>query len=194
MKRLVQALTWASTSLSVAEAAANLLTPPSFPPYSYVGCYLDVLGTVPTGDSNGGLLGGGTGGLLGGGTGGLLGGGGVASLLPGSGTESGLVGGILGTPRRILDGPNITSTALTYQTCATFCQGFLFFGVEGGNFCQCGNTLPPTTIIPPVVRVPDLLCDVACSGDLNLVCGALNLLTIFAAPGAVVPTSSIPNV
>lgn len=124
------ALTWACIGVT---AEAQFLTPPSFPPYTYVGCYVDTYGPNPG--------------------------------------------------NRVLNGPNITSSSLTYQTCATFCSGFEYFGLESGNFCECSNFLAPTTPNPPALPVPDLLCNVACSGDLNLVCGAVGLITVFRAPG-----------
>jgi hypothetical protein len=118
-----------------AQSGTNLIFPPRFSPYTYVGCYVSAYG--------------------------------------GSGGSS--------TP--LLSGPTVTSNALTYQTCATFCTGYAYFGIQNGNQCQCGTSLTPTTLIPPVLPVPDLLCNVACSGDLNLVCGALGLFVVFRAPG-----------
>jgi hypothetical protein len=145
--QLVHVLAWASVGLSAAAhpdtnlvssgrlANRQLLSPPSFPPYTYAGCYLDPIGGLLTGGS-------------------------------------------------LLDGPTTNSTSLTYQSCATFCTGYRYFGVKNANTCQCGNTLPPTTLIPPVLQL-DILCNVACSGNPNLVCGALGLVTVFRAPDVV---------
>lgn len=125
-----------------AGAIANIINPPSFPPYTYAGCYEDVYG-------------------------------------------------INNAP--LLNGPTFTSNTQTYQTCATFCSGYAYFGIENGNVCKCGTSLPPTTLIPPVLPVPDLLCNVACSGNLNQNCGASGLLVVFRAPAVAISSSSISS-
>jgi hypothetical protein len=129
-----------------AQSLPNALGPPSFPPYTYVGCYIAYSGNPVN----------------------------------------------FQVPIPLLTGPTVTSATLTYQTCAIFCAAYTYFGIQNGNTCQCGNSLPPTTLIPPVLPVPDLLCNVPCSGNLNLVCGALGLFVVFRAP-AIISSIAFPN-
>jgi hypothetical protein len=97
----------------------------------------------------------------------------------------GSIGGIPNSGTPLLSGQQLTSNSLTYATCAQFCVAFTYFGVENGNRCRCGNSLPPTTLIPLVLPVPNLLCSVACAFNLNLVCAASGLLVIFRAPAII---------
>jgi hypothetical protein len=62
----------------------------------------------------------------------------------------------------------------TYESCSTFCNGYMYFGVEYGAECYCGNALPLSAI-----PHPDSECNMPCAGNSKQVCGAGGRLTVF---------------
>ena len=48
-------------------------------------------------------------------------------------------------PPKALSGAYTTSYNMTVEYCASYCQGFNYIGVEGGNSCYCGNTVDPSS-------------------------------------------------
>lgn len=79
---------------------------------------------------------------------------------------------------RSLTGNEYRSDDMTVESCAAFCQGFKYFGVEYSRECYCGNELGGEA-------APDAQCSEICAGDSSQWCGAagrLNLYVTAAAP------------
>lgn len=64
----------------------------------------------------------------------------------------------------ILRGPSTTSGQLTKESCATFCDGFTYYGMENGSTCYCG-----TDVIGDPVTAKN--CLEPCAGDSTESCG-----------------------
>ncbi|KAH7380572.1 hypothetical protein DE146DRAFT_637562 [Phaeosphaeria sp. MPI-PUGE-AT-0046c] len=97
--------------------------------------------------------------------------------------------GILGQP--VLNGASLLGqTGLTDAICRNFCttaasgRPYLFFGIQGGTNCYCGNTSPAT-----VAGLPnESLCTTPNSGDSKQAGGGPNAINVWA----INPTSSTP--
>ena len=76
----------------------------------------------------------------------------------------------------VLNGPLTTSNVLTVAECAATChaKGQAYYGLTGGNSCQCGKTLLPGTI------APDADCVSACSGGGSSPCGSASRTAVYA--------------
>ena len=44
---------------------------------------------------------------------------------------------------RALKQASTSSTGMTVEYCASYCQGFNYMAVEGGDTCYCGNSVDP---------------------------------------------------
>ena len=53
-------------------------------------------------------------------------------------------------------------------------EGYVYAGVQWGRECFCGNAPPPDDAI-----VDQSECDWVCSGDQNLICGALWRMNVY---------------
>ena len=53
-------------------------------------------------------------------------------------------------------------------------EGYAYAGVQWGRECFCGNAPPPDDAI-----VDQSECDWVCSGDQNLICGALWRMNVY---------------
>ncbi|KAF2136073.1 uncharacterized protein K452DRAFT_207182, partial [Aplosporella prunicola CBS 121167] len=42
---------------------------------------------------------------------------------------------------RVLDGSSTQADSLTVESCASFCDASVYFGVEYGRECYCGSAL-----------------------------------------------------
>ncbi|KAJ2957735.1 hypothetical protein NQZ79_g6583 [Umbelopsis isabellina] len=71
------------------------------------------------------------------------------------------------TPRTLPYGAPTISTGMTVEGCESECAsaGYTYAGVEYGNECWCGNTMPPTS-------APSTDCNMACKGNSAEMCGA----------------------
>jgi hypothetical protein len=76
---------------------------------------------------------------------------------------------------------------MTYATCADFCSGYEYFGVEYSTQCFCGNFFAN-----PTYTVDSTACNMPCSGDSTEMCGGGDLLTVYKAATVTPPT--IPTV
>ncbi len=66
------------------------------------------------------------------------------------------------------------SDELTLESCGLFCDRFFFFGVVGGNTCQCGNVLNVRA------NTPDSgFCNTVCTGDDSQFCGGPNYVLVY---------------
>lgn len=67
-----------------------------------------------------------------------------------------------------------SGTAMTLQSCATFCSGYKYFGTEYASECFCGNTIHSTS-----TNVSLSECNMPCSGNQYQYCGAGNRLDLY---------------
>ena len=70
------------------------------------------------------------------------------------------------------------------RRCKEADEGYAFAGVQWGRECFCGNEAPPTETI-----VDQDECNWPCSGDQDLVCGALWRMNVYET-GASFPENS----
>jgi hypothetical protein len=86
-----------------------------------------------------------------------------------------------GTNRRALTGMTYFDDQMTVEKCATACADFVWFGVEYGRECYCGNTLSAGSIPAPAAD-----CNFHCPGNATESCGAglrLNMYSKTTAAG-----------
>jgi hypothetical protein len=76
--------------------------------------------------------------------------------------------------QRVLPDHTIQFNNLTYATCASFCTGYQYFGVEYGSECYCGKSLSNNTS-----HRPEGECNMPCTGDSNATCGAAFRIGVF---------------
>ncbi|KAF2119334.1 hypothetical protein BDV96DRAFT_343140 [Lophiotrema nucula] len=79
---------------------------------------------------------------------------------------------------RTLPAKSTQNNANTWTSCASFCDGYMYFGVEYGSECYCGDRLANATSSPSSFA-PESECNMACSGDSTAQCGAANRLNVF---------------
>ncbi|KAL8664532.1 MAG: hypothetical protein Q9202_002941 [Teloschistes flavicans] len=75
---------------------------------------------------------------------------------------------------RVLTGKSTSSSTMSYKTCASYCSGYTYWGVEFGSQCYCGNSFTN-----PTTSAPASDCSTKCSGDATQVCGAGNRMNLF---------------
>lgn len=89
------------------------------------------------------------------------------------------------TGMRALSGKTYADDAMTLASCAQYCAGYTFFGVEYSRECYCGNKLNTGS-----TKVPASDCSMVCSGSSCDLCGAGNRLSVYTLGGGVDPGSS----
>ncbi|KAK4119638.1 WSC-domain-containing protein [Parathielavia appendiculata] len=78
---------------------------------------------------------------------------------------------------RALSGASaFSATAMTVEGCADYClnSGFTWFGLEYSAECYCGSELNVNSTL-----AVEEDCNMACSGDVNGVCGGSNRLSVY---------------
>ena len=97
----------------------------------------------------------------------------------------------LDAPDRMLYEAHFSDDYLSREKCLDACKSafYRFAGVENGRDCYCGNDMQlyswpvgggPGPRMPDNVRIiPDIECNLPCSGNLNEECGGENKLNIF---------------
>jgi hypothetical protein len=83
---------------------------------------------------------------------------------------------------RVLTEKSTWSNTLTYESCASFCSGYLYFGVEYAAECFCGNEFTN-----PTNSAPEDECSMACSGDPTKKCGGPSRLNLFKSTSSATP-------
>lgn len=76
---------------------------------------------------------------------------------------------------------------MTLETCRAFCEDndTIFFGVEYGRECYCGNQLEKGS-----VDAPSTDCSMLCAGNSTNFCGNGNRLSVYIKEGATAPSST----
>ncbi|KAF2267176.1 heme peroxidase, partial [Lojkania enalia] len=75
---------------------------------------------------------------------------------------------------RALSDKETSSSTMTVESCASFCSGATYFGVEYGSECYCGSTLNTDS-----TKQPDADCSMVCSGNGSELCGGPYRLNIY---------------
>ncbi|KAJ0381600.1 hypothetical protein COL26b_000278 [Colletotrichum chrysophilum] len=75
---------------------------------------------------------------------------------------------------RALSAKATASDKMTNEVCASFCDGFAYFGTEYSGECYCGSALPDTSIVAPISE-----CNMLCSGSSTEYCGSGNRLSVY---------------
>ena len=88
---------------------------------------------------------------------------------------------------RALTGAATSANDMTPAKCSTFCgdRGFKYAGVEYGSECYCGNS-------GDLLNTASTQCNMACSGDINTLCGGSGALNVFTNP-SIVPSVGNTN-
>jgi WSC domain len=86
---------------------------------------------------------------------------------------------------RTINDKSEVSYSMTLDLCATFCGGYIFFGVEFGRECYCGNTLLASS-----TTATDGRCNMQCLGNSAQICGGSNGLSLYGYSAIVNPSSS----
>lgn len=87
-------------------------------------------------------------------------------------TYSGCIVDAVGS--RVLASKSTQSDNNTYANCASFCDGYQYFGVEYGRECYCADKLPDT-----VQKKSDTECAMLCTGNSTQSCGDASRITVF---------------
>ena len=80
---------------------------------------------------------------------------------------------------RALGQASFADDAMTLERCASFCDVFVYFGVEYGRECYCGDALQAGSVQAVLAD-----CDMRCAGDVSQFCGAGNRLELYRRRGA----------
>lgn len=93
-------------------------------------------------------------------------------------------------PQRVLSGKVYVENQMTLAKCAASCKAsnYGFFGVTYGTECFCGTTLDSGS-----AEVPEVQCDMTCSGDHSEQCGSANRLNVYKNPALIQTGSSNPE-
>ncbi|KAI1170310.1 heme peroxidase [Nemania sp. FL0916] len=87
-----------------------------------------------------------------------------------------------GTEVRALAGKSLVEGTMSLEICATFCEGFTYFGTEFGSECYCGDEFGEGS-----VTAPSSQCSEACTGDATQLCGAGDRLSVYELTPATPP-------
>ncbi|KAI9673291.1 MAG: hypothetical protein M1829_004356 [Trizodia sp. TS-e1964] len=89
---------------------------------------------------------------------------------------------------------NFASDTMSLELCAAFCAGTVYYGIENGRECYCGNTLDPGALAVPVENN----CVIPCSGNVAEVCGGAHggrgYISLYSLGGTPSVVSSLTTV
>lgn len=88
------------------------------------------------------------------------------------------------TGARALAAKATANTDMTLETCASFCSGYTYFGLEYGSECYCGNSFGTGS-----VKTVDGECSMNCPGNTTQICGAGGRLTVYSKSQSSVSSS-----
>lgn len=92
------------------------------------------------------------------------------------------------TGMRALSDSTYADDTMTLESCAKFCKGFTYFGVEYGRECYCGNKLNEGS-----VKAKQDDCSFTCPGDGSEYCGAGNRLEMYMTAPETSSTDEFPT-
>jgi hypothetical protein len=67
---------------------------------------------------------------------------------------------------------------MTIEKCASLCSDYTFYGLEYGGECYCGNTIDHGAF----KFVDQSVCNMACKGNSEEICGGNSALNIYGPP------------
>jgi hypothetical protein len=78
---------------------------------------------------------------------------------------------------RLLPGSSTTNPQMTVEICVNYCssKGASLAGMEFGQECYCGSSLPATAVVEPTSS-----CNMLCGGNNKEFCGAAGMLDVYA--------------
>ncbi|KAG9944983.1 WSC domain-containing protein, partial [Aureobasidium melanogenum] len=94
--------------------------------------------------------------------------------------------------RRALNGNSRTGSSNSLESCATFCSGYAYFGVEHGAECYCGSIIYSNSIR----QSDESGCNMACAANTSQKCGGPDFLNVYyvnVTSSATTTTSSSPS-
>ncbi|KAK2590697.1 hypothetical protein QQS21_011621 [Conoideocrella luteorostrata] len=89
------------------------------------------------------------------------------------------------TGQRALSDKTFADDSMSLASCAQFCAGYTYFGVEYSRECYCGNLLNTGS-----AKALASDCSMACAGSSCDLCGAGSRLSVYTRGGGVDPPSS----
>ncbi|XTI86032.1 WSC-domain-containing protein [Cenococcum geophilum] len=75
---------------------------------------------------------------------------------------------------RALQAKSVANSSMTVELCAAFCSPMTYFGVEYGDECYCGNSIPSTS-----APVTDGRCNMVCANNAGEICGGPGGLNMY---------------
>ncbi|KAF2478258.1 WSC-domain-containing protein [Lindgomyces ingoldianus] len=84
---------------------------------------------------------------------------------------------------------SIAISTMTVKVCATYCSGYMYFGVENGQECYCGNAIPVMSL-----PVTDNQCNIPCADHVLEICGGSNRLGVYQLASTPLPATTALNV
>ncbi|KAK8153638.1 WSC domain-containing protein [Phyllosticta citrichinensis] len=98
----------------------------------------------------------------------------------------GLVGCYSDSPaNRGLTGKSTSVSSMTVENCASFCAGYMYFGVEYGQECYCANNVGCSSTVSLSAN-----CNMQCASNSTQYCGGNGFLNLYALPSAPSPSST----
>lgn len=94
---------------------------------------------------------------------------------------------------RALTGPSFGSDNMTIESCASYCSGYKYYGLEFASQCYCGNSFANGAKLLDKALQGSSSCDMRCNGDFSTVCGGGSKLSIYNNT-AYRPVVIVPNV
>ncbi|KAK3325520.1 hypothetical protein B0H66DRAFT_548554 [Apodospora peruviana] len=79
------------------------------------------------------------------------------------------------TGARALSAQSYAAGTMTLESCAAYCVGYTYFGVEYATECYCGNSFATGSVVAPVGD-----CSMTCGGNATEFCGAGNRLSVYS--------------
>ncbi len=92
------------------------------------------------------------------------------------------------TTGRALSGNSYTFDNMTLVMCASFCQGFSYFGTEYSKECYCGNELGAGS-----VNTTQSDCSFSCGGNPYELCGGSSRLSVYSTNDTTPPPQTPPS-
>jgi hypothetical protein len=90
---------------------------------------------------------------------------------------------------RALSSSSTASDTMTLEACATFCDGYMYWGAEYGRECYCGNSFNAGSTPAPVTD-----CSMLCAGNNLEYCGAGKRLSVYQLNTTAAPPPPTPSI
>lgn len=94
-----------------------------------------------------------------------------------------------GNATRALADASTAADTMNNTACATFCNGYQYFGTEYGRECYCGNNLANSSTVAPAGD-----CKMTCAGSNLEYCGGSSRLSLYKKKAVTPPPASTSTV